>query len=113
MLGETSVSNLYMASGMNSIGILTGGGVGRTMAHWIDKGYPDCDVTQVDCNRFHPFQNTRKYREERVKETIGMTYLQHYPNKGYSSGERFSSPRVALYKRRLRKRISYRGTCKN
>ncbi|GMH64293.1 hypothetical protein TrST_g3631 [Triparma strigata] len=85
MLGETSVSNLYMASGMNSIGILTGGGVGRTMAHWIDKGYPDCDVTQVDCNRFHPFQNTRKYREERVKETIGMTYLQHYPNKGYSS----------------------------
>ena len=96
MLGETSVSNLYMASGMNSIGILTGGGVGRTMAHWIDKGYPDCDVTQVDCNRFHPFQNTRKYREERVKETIGMTYLQHYPNKGYSSGERFSSPHVAF-----------------
>lgn len=51
MLGESNVDNLFVASGLNSIGILSAGGVGRTMAHWIDKGYPDCDVTAVNANR--------------------------------------------------------------
>ena len=39
-------------------GILTGGGVGRLMAHWIAHGYPDMDVTGVNVDRFHPYQCT-------------------------------------------------------
>ncbi|GMH91051.1 hypothetical protein TL16_g11944 [Triparma laevis f. inornata] len=103
MLGESNVDNLFVASGLNSIGILSAGGVGRTMAHWIDKGYPDCDVTAVNANRFQPFQTTPKYREERVRETIGMTYLPHFPNKGYSTA-------IGIKKSPIHERLKYQTT---
>ena len=48
ILGEApELRGYYVAAGLNSIGILTGGGVGRAMAHWIVHGKPDVDVTQV------------------------------------------------------------------
>ena len=37
--------NYFVAAGLNSIGILTGGGWGRAIAHWIVTGSPDIDVT--------------------------------------------------------------------
>jgi glycine/D-amino acid oxidase-like deaminating enzyme len=44
--------NYFVAAGMNSIGILTGGGVGRLMANWIVNGEPDMDVTGMSPARF-------------------------------------------------------------
>jgi hypothetical protein len=38
---------------MNSIGILSGGGLGRVMAHWVVNGKPDVDVTAMNIDRFH------------------------------------------------------------
>jgi 4-methylaminobutanoate oxidase (formaldehyde-forming) len=38
---------------MNSIGILSGGGLGRVMAHWVVHGKPDVDVTAMNIDRFH------------------------------------------------------------
>ena len=29
----------------NQIGILTGGGIGRVLAHWIMHGHSDVDIT--------------------------------------------------------------------
>ena len=45
-LGEApELRGYFIAAGLNSIGILTGGGVGRAMAHWMLTGRPDCDMT--------------------------------------------------------------------
>jgi glycine/D-amino acid oxidase-like deaminating enzyme len=41
--------------GMNSIGILSGGGLGRVMAHWMVNGKPDVDVTGMNIDRFHKY----------------------------------------------------------
>jgi hypothetical protein len=38
-VGESSeIRNYYVAAGMNSIGILTGGGIGKILAQWIRDG---------------------------------------------------------------------------
>jgi glycine/D-amino acid oxidase-like deaminating enzyme len=41
--------NYWVAAGMNSIGILTGAGMGRLVAHWIMHGSADLDVTGTPC----------------------------------------------------------------
>ena len=48
IVGESSeIRNYYVAAGMNSIGILTGGGIGKILAQWIQDGRApnDVDVT--------------------------------------------------------------------
>ncbi len=46
IIGEApELRNFFVAAGLNSIGILTGGGIGRTIAQWIIDGSPDVDVT--------------------------------------------------------------------
>ena len=46
MLGPApELDGYFVAAGLNSIGILSGGGVGRAVAHWIVDGVPPVDVT--------------------------------------------------------------------
>jgi hypothetical protein len=79
------VDDYWIAAGLNSIGILTAGGVGRTVARWINDGLPDVDVTGITPSRFRAFHMEEEFRRERVKEAIGKTYKCHYPNQGYES----------------------------
>jgi glycine cleavage system aminomethyltransferase T len=80
ILGEApELRNFFVAAGLNSIGILTGGGVGRAMAHWILEGRPDFDVTGMHIDRLHPYQATPEYRRTRTVESLGMVYRCHYP----------------------------------
>ncbi len=75
--------NYYVAAGLNSIGILTGGGIGHILAQWIvnDGIAPQhADVTYMNVNRCHPYQSNVKYRKDRVVESLGNTYRVHYPN---------------------------------
>ena len=54
VVGEApEVRNYFVAAGLNSIGILTGGGLGRVLAHWIVDGRPDVDVTGMNIDRLH------------------------------------------------------------
>ena len=71
---------------MNSIGILSGPGIGRLLAHWIVYGKPNMDVTSININRFYSYHNTYKYRNNRVTETLGNVYKCHYPNYSYQTG---------------------------
>ncbi len=80
ILGEApELRNFFVAAGLNSIGILTGGGVGRALAHWIVEGRPDFDVTGMHIDRLHPYQATPDYRRSRTVESLGMVYKCHYP----------------------------------
>ncbi|MBS2022377.1 MAG: GcvT family protein [Deltaproteobacteria bacterium] len=82
IVGESAeVKNYFVAAGLNSIGILTGGGMGRVMAHWILNGRPDVDVTAMNIDRLHPYQANPEYRRTRTVESLGMVYQCHYPNR--------------------------------
>jgi len=82
VIGEApEVRGYFVAAGLNSIGILTGGGWGRAIAHWITTGRPDVDVTAVSIDRLHPYQATRGYRAARTVESLGMVYECHYPGR--------------------------------
>ncbi len=79
------IDNYYVAAGMNSIGILSGGGIGRSLASWIINNKPDVDVTGMNVDRFHKYQTNPLYREKRVEESLGLVYKTHYPFKGSQS----------------------------
>ncbi len=75
LIGEApEVSNFFVAAGMNSLGILTGGGVGSVVASWIVDGAPPVDVTDIDIARLSPFQTSRPYLAERSVELLGRLH---------------------------------------
>lgn len=83
IVGEApELKNYFVAAGMNSIGILSGGGIGRLLAHWITTGKPDMDVTGMNIVRLQKYQKNPEYRRHRVTEALGMVYKCHYP--GYA-----------------------------
>ncbi len=82
IVGEApELRNYFVAAGLNSIGILTGGGLGRLVAHWILDGDPGADVTGMHIDRLHPYQSNPAYRRSRTVESLGMVYQCHYPNR--------------------------------
>ncbi|MGA8248223.1 MAG: FAD-dependent oxidoreductase, partial [Nocardioides sp.] len=73
MLGESpEVDHLYLACGLNSVGILSGGGLGHVMAQWLIEERPPLDLTAVAVDRAHEFQATRLFRRERTVERLGF-----------------------------------------
>jgi heterotetrameric sarcosine oxidase gamma subunit len=86
IVGEApGLRGYFVAAGLNSIGILTGGGLGRVMAHWIVNGLPDVDVTSMNIDRVLPYQANPDYRRARTVESLGMVYKCHYPAKSLES----------------------------
>ena len=81
-VGETpGLRNYFVAAGMNSVGILSAGGLGRVLAHWITTGRPDVDVTGFNVDRFRPWQADDSYRAARTTEILGTVYAAHTPGK--------------------------------
>jgi len=82
LMGEApDLKNFYVAAGVNSLGILLGGGAGQIMAQWIVDGYPPVEVSEVNIDRMLPFQNTPRYLRDRTVEMLGMMYKTGYPNR--------------------------------
>jgi 4-methylaminobutanoate oxidase (formaldehyde-forming) len=85
-VGEAAgIANYFVAAGLNSIGILSGGGLGRLLAHWILTGHPDADVTAIHVDRAHGYQANPEYRRTRTVEALGMVYQCHYPTRSMRS----------------------------
>lgn len=79
-LGEApELSGYWMATGYNSIGIVSSGGAGFALAQWMNDGEPPFDLWEVDIRRMQPFQRNRRYLKERVSETLGLLYADHFP----------------------------------
>ncbi len=82
LLGEApELANFYVAAGLNSLGILQGGGVGKIMAQWIVDGYCPVESLHIDIARCFPFQGAQNYLTDRTVETLGLQYQLNYPNK--------------------------------
>jgi 4-methylaminobutanoate oxidase (formaldehyde-forming) len=87
------IRNYFVAAGMNSVGVLSAGGLGRMMAHWIVGGLPDVDVTAWDVARFRKDQLEPAYRRERTTEILGTVYAAHTPGKQlHTMRDRLLSP---------------------
>lgn len=81
LLGEApELKNFFVAAGLNSLGILQGGGVGKIMAQWIVDGYCPVESTHIDIARCLPFQGNQQYLTDRTVETLGLQYQLIYPN---------------------------------
>ncbi len=79
-LGEApELKGYWIAAGYNSIGIVSSGGAGQALAHWITEGEAPFDLWEVDIRRAQPFQKNRRYLKERVTETLGLLYADHFP----------------------------------
>ena len=79
-LGEApEVKGYWIAAGYNSVGIVSSGGAGQALAHWITEGEAPFDLWEVDIRRAQPFQMNRRYLKERVTETLGLLYADHFP----------------------------------
>ena len=79
-LGEApEIGGYWVAAGYNSVGIAGSGGAGMALAHWITEGEAPFDLWEVDIRRAQPFQRNRRYLKERVSETLGLLYADHFP----------------------------------
>ncbi len=79
-LGEApELGGYWVAAGYNSVGIAGSGGAGMALAHWITEGEAPFDLWEVDIRRAQPFQRNRTYLKERVSETLGLLYADHFP----------------------------------
>jgi 4-methylaminobutanoate oxidase (formaldehyde-forming) len=85
-VGEApELGNFYVACGLNSVGIQTSGGLGKACAEWMHAGHPPLDLWGNDIRRMYAFQGSERYLRERVSETLGLLYANHYPFRQYES----------------------------
>lgn len=86
IMGEApSCPGFWSLCGFNSIGIVSSGGAGKMLAEWMDTGAPPCDLWEFDIRRFQGFQSNKTYLYDRVSETLGLLYADHYPYLQYET----------------------------
>jgi glycine cleavage system aminomethyltransferase T/glycine/D-amino acid oxidase-like deaminating enzyme len=68
------VDGMWVAAGLNSVGILSGGGIGLTVATWIAEGVPPVDMAAYSVERAQPFENSLRFRTERTVEQLGVLF---------------------------------------
>lgn len=79
------ISRLFVACGFNSLGILSAGGSGHMLAHWITDGVQPMDIWDVDIRRILPSHNNKSFVVDRTYESLGITYQMHWPNRQWET----------------------------
>ena len=86
LLGEVpDFKNLFACCGLNSIGIGSGGGVGKVTAEWLMNGHINEDLFIYDIKRFQNFHSEINFIKERVTESLGDLYGMHWPFKQHKT----------------------------
>ena len=105
LMGEApNLRNFFVAAGFNSLGILSGGGAGYVMADWIVNGRPAMDVWSVDIRRAHAWQDNDRYLHDRIVETLGIGYQDHWPFRQWATAR-------GVKKSVLHDRLAAAGAC--
>lgn len=98
------IDQLYVACGFNSLGILSGGGAGYVMAHWINDGVQPMDVWDVDVRRIQPNHNNKAYLVDRTRESLGIGYQMHWPHRQWETARH-------VKRSVLHERVAAAGAC--
>ncbi len=86
LLGEIpDFKNLFVCAGLNSIGIGSGGGVGKVTAEWLMNGHINEDLFIYDIKRFQNFHSDINFITQRITETLGDLYGMHWPYKQHKT----------------------------
>ena len=86
LLGEVpEVKNFFVCCGLNSIGIGSGGGVGKVTAEWLMTGHINEDIFNYDIKRFQKFHSHIDFIKPRITETLGDLYGMHWPFKQHKT----------------------------
>ncbi len=86
LLGEVpEVKNLFLSCGLNSIGIGSGGGVGKVTAEWLMTGHVNEDIFNYDIKRFQKYHSELGFIKERITESLGDLYGMHWPFKQHKT----------------------------
>jgi len=86
LLGEIpEIKNFFVCCGLNSIGIGSGGGVGKVTAEWLINGHINDDIFSYDIKRFQKFHSELGFIKERITETLGDLYGMHWPFKQHKT----------------------------
>ncbi|MEM7215836.1 MAG: FAD-dependent oxidoreductase [Pseudomonadota bacterium] len=86
LVGETEVNGLFVAAGMNSVGVMSSAGIGRALADWIADGRPPMDMWEVDIARADPRAADAYHMRERMKECVADLFALHWPYKQPNAG---------------------------
>ena len=70
---------------LNSIGIGSGGGVGKATAEWMMTGHINEDIFNYDIKRFQKFHSKIDFIKTRITETLGDLYGMHWPFKQHKT----------------------------
>ena len=86
LLGEVpEIKNFFVCCGLNSIGIGSGGGVGKVTAEWLINGHINEDIFSYDIKRFQKFHSGLGFIKNRITETLGDLYGMHWPFKQHKT----------------------------
>ena len=86
LLGEVpEVKNFFVCCGLNSIGIGSGGGVGKVTAEWLMTGHINEDIFSYDIKRFQKYHSELGFIKKRITETLGDLYGMHWPFKQHKT----------------------------
>ena len=99
LMGESpEVDGLYLASGLNSLGILMAGGMGRLMAEQILNGNASQDMTGINPARTPRHESTRSFLAARIPETLGYVFS-HGVTPNFKHKTARNARRLALHDR--------------
>lgn len=88
---------LFVLGGWNSAGIACSSGAAKYAVEWLENGGMTLDLSSVDIRRFMPFQNGKKYLQERVSEVLGLHYQMAWPGRQMETSRGIRSS--ALYEK--------------
>lgn len=87
LIGQTpNVDGLFVAAGMNSVGVMSSAGVGRVLADWMIEGEPPMDLWEVDIARVDPLTAAASHIETRMQEAVSDAFALHWPFKQPKAG---------------------------
>ncbi len=87
LVGETNeVDGLFVAAGMNSVGVMSSAGIGRLLSQWIINGHPTGNVWEVDIARVDPATATPAHMQARMQESVADLFAMHWPYKQAKAG---------------------------
>lgn len=80
------MDGLFVAAGMNSVGIMSSAGVGRVLADWIVDATPPMDLWEVDIARCDPLAASDTHMAARMEEAVADLFALHWPFKHPKAG---------------------------
>lgn len=87
LIGETpQVDGLFVAAGMNSVGVMSSAGVGRVLADWMVDGAPPMDLWEADVARADPRSAGAAHLSARMAEAVADQFALHWPFKQPAAG---------------------------